>query len=131
MDEKYKSVSLCTAVEVNNLPERQQKIRSQSTNAQNQPSIAKALHTVTAIFDSNKRGVRLSTLSCRISVQIHYKLKEWAVLEFAPLCDDQQTRLASITYTTAKSSCFLVFSLHAQTQHCSFNLPFITLGDKF
>ena len=89
MDEKYKSVSLCTAVEVNNLPERQQKIRSQSTNAQNQPSIAKALHTVTAIFDSNKRGVRLSTLSCRISVQIHYKLLKWAVLEFAPLCDDQ------------------------------------------
>lgn len=69
MDEKYENVSLCTAVEVNNLPERQQKIRSPSNNAQNQPSIAKALHTVTAIFDSNKRGVRLCTLSsCRISV---------------------------------------------------------------
>ena len=67
MDEKYKNVSLCTTVEINHLPERQQKIRIQSTNAQNQPSIAKALHTVTAIFDSNKRGVRLSTLSYPIS----------------------------------------------------------------
>ena len=63
MDEKYKNVSLFTAVEVNNLPERKQKIRIQSTNAQNQPSIAKALHTVTAIFDSNKRGVRLTRLT--------------------------------------------------------------------
>ena len=69
MDKKYENVSLCTAVGINNLPERPEKIRSQSTNAQNQPSIAKALHTVTAIFDSNKRGVRLSTLSSsRISV---------------------------------------------------------------